>query len=263
TPLTASDSVAINVLPVNDAPVNSVPAVQSVLEDAALVFSAANGNRISMSDVDDADNGILGDEIVRVTLTAEHGVLTLGTVAGLTFTSGDGTADVDMTFLGALANVNGALEGLSYRAGLNFNGPASLTITTTDLGNFGAGIPLVASDGLEIDVLPVNDAPVNSVPAVQSVLEDAALVFSTANGNRIAVSDVDDADNGVVGDEIVRVTLTAEHGVLTLGTVAGLTFTSGDGTADAGMIFLGALANVNSALEGLVYLPGLNFNGSA
>src|SRR6185295_19128478 len=209
TPLTASDSVAINVLPVNDAPVNSVPAVQSVLEDAALVFSAANGNRISMSDVDDADNGILGDEIVRVTLTAEHGVLTLGTVAGLTFTSGDGTADVDMTFLGALANVNGALEGLSYRAGLNFNGPASLTITTTDLGNFGAGIPLVASDGLEIDVLPVNDAPVNSV------LEDAALVFSTANGNRIAVSDVDDADNGVVGDEVVLLTLAAEHGTLT------------------------------------------------
>src|SRR6185369_10255112 len=47
---TATASITIN--PVNDAPVNTVPGAQSTNEDTNLVFSLANGNRVSIGDVD-------------------------------------------------------------------------------------------------------------------------------------------------------------------------------------------------------------------
>src|SRR6185503_224867 len=47
---TDSDSVAITVTSVNDAPVNTVPGAQTVNEDTALTFTA--GNTISVNDVD-------------------------------------------------------------------------------------------------------------------------------------------------------------------------------------------------------------------
>src|SRR5262249_26453085 len=64
---------------VNDAPVNTVPGAQSVNEDAALVFSAANGNAISIADVD------VGGGNETVTLSVASGTLTLATLAGLSF----------------------------------------------------------------------------------------------------------------------------------------------------------------------------------
>jgi len=60
-------------------PVNTVPAAQSVNEDTAKVFSAANGNQISISDVDNTSH--------TVTLTAAHGTITLNGIAGLAFTT--------------------------------------------------------------------------------------------------------------------------------------------------------------------------------
>src|SRR6202008_4305018 len=111
-------------------------------------------------DVDDADNGIAGDEVLQVTLAAAHGVLSLADLAGLSFTRGDGSADASMTFSGTLSAINSAVDGLAYLPELNFNGPAALTITTSDLGNFGLGTPLLATDSVAITVNAVNDAPV-------------------------------------------------------------------------------------------------------
>ena len=63
----------VNVSAVNDGPVNTVPLVaQSVNEDTNLVFSAGNGNQISIADAD-----VAGDTL-RVTLGVAAGVLTLG-----------------------------------------------------------------------------------------------------------------------------------------------------------------------------------------
>src|SRR4029079_11527176 len=120
--LNANTSVAVDVTAVNDAPTPVAPAAQSTPEDAPLIFRTSNGNAISVSDVDDADNGTQGDETVQVTLSAVNGALTLSATAGLSFTfvdangigAGDGTADNTMTFRGSLANVNAALEGMSF-----------------------------------------------------------------------------------------------------------------------------------------------------
>ena len=50
--LSDTDTVAITVNAVNDAPVNTVPGPQSTNEDTSLVFSSGNGNPISISDLD-------------------------------------------------------------------------------------------------------------------------------------------------------------------------------------------------------------------
>ena len=55
-----------------------------------------------------------------------------------------------------------------------------------------------------------NQPPVNSVPAAQGINEDTNLVFSSANGNAISISDADAAG----GAE--QVTLSVVNGALTL-----------------------------------------------
>src|SRR5207249_2086564 len=83
----------------NDAPVNNLPASQITNEDTNIVFNVANGNAISITDVDAASGSL------HVTLTATNGLLTLTATTALTFTTGDGTADATMTFTGTIANI--------------------------------------------------------------------------------------------------------------------------------------------------------------
>ena len=93
---------------INDAPVNNVPGAQLAVMDADLVFGSAGGNAITITDVD------AGAGEIRVTLQVQHGTLTLATTAGLSMITGNGTASIDLN--GTLAQVNIALEGLTYRA---------------------------------------------------------------------------------------------------------------------------------------------------
>jgi hypothetical protein len=48
----SSATFNLAISPVNDAPVNSVPGAQNMFSNGTLVFSAGNGNAISISDVD-------------------------------------------------------------------------------------------------------------------------------------------------------------------------------------------------------------------
>ena len=138
----------------NMAPVNDVPGEQEVDADAALVFSSGNGNLISISDVDSGTNA------VQVALSVTNGTLTLAAgFSGLSFDSGDGTADTGMTFTGTIANINTALDGLRFDPTAEFSGAALLTINTNDLGNSGTGGSLIDVDTVDITVLAVNNAP--------------------------------------------------------------------------------------------------------
>ena len=56
---------------------------------------------------------------------------------GLAFTAGDGINDAQTTFRGTIANINAALNNLTFKSNPNYNGPASLNIITDDLGNVG------------------------------------------------------------------------------------------------------------------------------
>jgi methionine-rich copper-binding protein CopC len=134
---------------VNDAPVNAVPAAtQNGTEDANLVFSIANGNAISVTDADATT--------LTVTLAVGKGTLTLSGIAGLSFTTGDGTGDATMTFSGTAAAINAALSGLAYRGNLNVNGSDTLTVTTSDNGSSGSGGTRTDTDTVAISLAPDN-----------------------------------------------------------------------------------------------------------
>lgn len=230
-------------------PVNSVPTAQSVDEDGDLLFSGATGNLISISDPD------AGSATVELTLTATNGLLTLPTTAGLTFSVGDGTDDPVQRFQGTIVDINTALDGLLFEPVSDYAGSANLDISTTDLGNTGTGGAQADSDSVAITVDPVNDPPMNSVPGSQTTVEDTRLTFSNLTSNLISVADID------VGGNQLEVTLSATNGTLSLSGTAGLTFSTGEGIADASMTFQGTVSSVNAALDGLAYDPNKNYFG--
>ena len=100
---------------------------------------------------------------MQVTLSATNGTVSLSGTAGLTFTAGDGFADPTMTFTGAVASNNTALNGLSYTPASGYAGAATLTITTNDQGNTGSGGALSDTDTVAITVIGKPSAPLNLV----------------------------------------------------------------------------------------------------
>ena len=112
------------------------------------------------------------------------------------------------------------------------------------------GIGLDA-ETIQVTVSEMNEAPVNGVPAAQTTREDQVLVFTTANGNLISVSD---PDNGTL-----TVTLAVTNGTLILSGTTGLTGLTGNGTGTVS--FSGTMADINLSMIGLSYLPTPNFNG--
>ncbi len=103
-----------------------VPGGQIAHVNTPLTFLAANGNGISIP-IANAD-----DALLQITLSVSHGKLTLGSLSGLTFLTGDGANDTTMTFTGTIADLNAALAGLTYTPDTDYLGNDTLTITTTD-----------------------------------------------------------------------------------------------------------------------------------
>ncbi|MBT0960381.1 DUF4347 domain-containing protein, partial [Denitromonas iodatirespirans] len=160
------------------APVNTVPGAQSTNEDTALVFSVGNGNAISVSDPD------AGGNPVEVSLSVTHGALTLAGTTGLSFISGDGTADATMTFRGTVTDINNALNGLSYTPTADYNGGATLTLTTL-------GSSLLS---LDIDTALIGRYAFDNTGALGDDTSPAAGNVGTP----VNVSAVDDATRGDV-----------------------------------------------------------------
>jgi hypothetical protein len=141
------DLINLDEAGVNDAPENTLPADQTIDKDGMLLFSSTTGTAISVSDFD-AASGLL-----EVTLDATNGTLNLSGTSGLSFTVGAGSGDTSMTFTGTLADINAALEGMTFVATPGFTGSASLQITTDDQGNTGTGGALVDTDSVAISVV--------------------------------------------------------------------------------------------------------------
>lgn len=229
--------VNVTMTAVNDAPVNSTPGSQSVNEDATLVFSSNNGNLISISDLD------ANSSLMRVTLTGTNGAITLSTTSGLSFSTGDGTADGSMTFTGTVANINSALSGMSFTAAANFNGAASIQIVTNDQGNSGTGGALSDTDTINITVNSVNDAPTGADKTI-ATNEDTAYTLTASD---FGFHDASDSPENTLS--AVKITTIPGAGSLTLNGVA----------VTAGQLV--SAANINSGL--LVWTPAANANGAS
>jgi Calx-beta domain/Bacterial Ig domain/FG-GAP-like repeat/Bacterial cadherin-like domain len=156
----------ITVNGVNDAPVNSVPtAVQLVDEDNALEFSSAIANAITISDIDADTN------TVQTTISTQSGIISLKSTEGLTSFEGDKTNTV--TLVGAIADINQALEGLIFNPNKDLNGKATINVTTNDKGFTGIGGERIDTDTIAVTINPVNDAPSFTVGDNLEIDEDS------------------------------------------------------------------------------------------
>jgi len=134
----------ITVIPANDAPINTVPVAQTTNEDTAKVITG-----LSISDVD------AGTGSMTVTLGVTNG--TLSVTGGTATISGSETGTVTLT--GTVVQINATLSAsnaVTYNPTVNFNGDATLSITTNDNSNTGGGA-LSDNDTVAITVSPVND----------------------------------------------------------------------------------------------------------
>ncbi|BDI15142.1 hypothetical protein ANSO36C_09440 [Nostoc cf. commune SO-36] len=253
--LTDTERVQITINPVNEEPINTVPTQQTVDEDVQLIFSTANGNAISITDVD----ALEGTGKVEVKLSVTKGLITLSNTSDLTFTEGDGVSEYNLTFTGSVDKINQAFNGLVYLGNQDSNsnakGDDTLTIITSDLGNTGSGGIKTDTDTVTIKRNAINDAPVNTVPANQSVDEDTDLALTVAKA--IQIKDVDAAE----GTGVVEVKLSVGKGILTLQNTANLTFNTNNTNGTSTVIFSGKIADINTALNTLVYRGNLNANG--
>ena len=147
----------------NDPPTIAVPATQNGLEDVPLAIRG-----ITVGDPD-ANRNPRPPALLTVTLGVGSGTLSLSSAQAGVTVSGSGTASLVLT--GTVADLNLALDKLSYLGRQDFNGTDTLSILVNDNGNFGDanvrnGIPgepadaLTAQASLAIVLAAVNDPPV-------------------------------------------------------------------------------------------------------
>jgi hypothetical protein len=182
------DTVDITVDAVNDLPVVHVPGTQVVDEDGNLVFSAANGNAITVTDVDAAPGDVLEVRLDR----QEKGTFTYPATTGLTRID-NGSTSYRRVYSGTLADINAALDGIAFTPDLNDNGGdySRLTIRLTDLAGALEVPGQYAEDVALISVTAVNDAPVVTAPA--SIIADQGVEYALG----LEVEDVDAGDDPV------------------------------------------------------------------
>lgn len=207
---------------VNDAPVNTLPAAPTTLEDTPLAIAG-----ISVADV---DAGLLP---MTVKLSVLHGTLNLN-ITGVTIDSG-ALNSASVTIKGSQAALNAALATLVYSPTLNYNGTDTLTVVTSDLGNLGdangdllvnAADALTDIDRLTINITPVNDAPIAN-PDAGSPLEAGGKFNNEAGvpaGGNLLRNDIDVDLNDNPSTEVLSVTL------ITLGTGTPATAVTAAGT---------------------------------
>ncbi|CAG0977976.1 hypothetical protein PLCT2_01737 [Planctomycetaceae bacterium] len=110
-------------------------------------------------------------------------------------------------------------------------------------------------DGRDIGAVEFvfNSAPLITAPAALNIARDTPYSFA----GTVSVADPDAASGAIV------VALAAANGTVSLAALSGLTFSAGDGTADAAMTFAGTLTNINAALNGMTFTPTPAYLGAA
>src|SRR5262249_39979273 len=143
-----SQTVTLNVTPVNDAPVADADKTITVAEDSA-------NNTLGIAAPTDVD----GDALT-ITVTG----LPNASIGAVYLSNGTRAVTNGMALTSA------QLTGLVFRPVADANGAAGSFSYSVDDGNGGTD-----SQTVTLNVTPVNDAPVNSVPAAQTMNEDGTL----------------------------------------------------------------------------------------
>ncbi len=180
-----------------------------------------------------------------LTVSVTNGIIRFQSTTGLTFTSGANDSS-SMTVSGTLANLNAGLHDLEYTPNLVFVGADAAQFTLVDSGeNLSASL----TAPIEVSVPPVVGAPATSL----TVMNNSSYTFAAGS---IGFTDINASGTS---DSLLLETISGA--TLTLGSINGLTFSSGS-NASSSMIVRGTLANLNAAVNGLVYTPNSNYTGS-
>jgi len=179
----ATASLAVDVLPVNDAPTIAAPPAMTVVEDVASPIVG-----IVVGDVD----GTAGP--VSLTLDVPSGTLVATSGAGVVV-AGSGTGSIALAGTTTAINAFLAGGGVTFTTAPNATAPVPLSAFVNDLGNFGSGGPLLSPTvGVTLDVTAVNDAPVLG-PVALSI---DPLQTVTMGGGNLSATDVDNAASALV-----------------------------------------------------------------
>lgn len=146
-----------------------------------------------------------------VTLTATHGTITLNPGSGATGISGNGTHTV--TFNGTLAQINAALNGMTFLGNLNTSGAASVTLSVQD------GLNPAVTKTIDLSISSVNDTPsiAGSTPLTLNEGGTASFAAPTVIGSgltqsQLGLTDVDNSTTQV----IIKLTSLPSSGILKL-----------------------------------------------
>ncbi len=255
-------SATLTVTAVNDAP---------TLVSGTVPLTGTNENSISpstlvstilaSSTVSDVDTGAVFG--IAITGSSGNGAWQYST-NGAAWTAFGDVSDSSALLLNSTTRVrlvgdgiDGGTATFTWRAWDRTSGSASANGApeTADASSNGGSTAFSSTTAqASLNVTSVNDAPTLTLPGGQTVESNGTL---TLNGTPIVLADVDAGSGGM------EVTLTATQGTVSLGSASGLTFSNGDGVADASMTFTGSLADINTALSGLSFAPANGYVGTA
>jgi Cadherin-like/Cadherin domain/Right handed beta helix region len=190
--LAVADLTVTNQAIPNLAPTIIAPPAYSAVEDTTTTLADIGtglSTGISIADLD------AGSNLLEVTLNISNGVISLGSTTGLSFLAGDGTADTTMTFRGTVAQINAAIDSLTFVPTANYFGPSSLNLTVNDLGNTGTGGALSVNKSVPINVTPVNDAATFSGTKAATLSEGGLLLVTSS---MLALADIDTPTSDLV-----------------------------------------------------------------
>ncbi|MCA9084615.1 MAG: pre-peptidase C-terminal domain-containing protein [Planctomycetaceae bacterium] len=243
---------------VNDPPINGIAQREfTINEDAALVLNGANAITVS-----DADVHLANPAVLRVTVGATNGLLSLGTTQNVTFPTGStGVNEASIILEGTVANLNAALAGLTFQPDPEYFNllpgeatatnpdPAIITITTDDGGRFAGppnNIPMQDIDTITVHVLAVNDPPTfNPIMNPPAVDEDHGPVSISGYATGMDPGPLESAQ-------------TTDFVVTTLVTSGNLAFTSQPAIDPSGTLTYEAAPDTNGTATLTVVLRDLN-----
>ena len=221
--------MTIDVVAINDAPVNTVPGAQSVDEDTPLAVSG-----LSVNDV---------EGLSSTQLSVANGTLRV-TLAGSAAISAGANNTNTLTISGSQSDINGTLASLIYQGNLNFHGADVLNVVSTDNGTSA----LTDIDTVAITVNSVNEKPIHNIPAPQTVDEDAPLAIAG-----ISVNDVD--------GNLVSTQMRVGNGTLSV-VLSGSASISAGANNSKDVTISGSQSDINGTLASLIYQGNLNFHGA-
>lgn len=258
-----SFSFEIHVTPGNDQPSIRGPIGNAWIgkEDSKLLLSTGGGIVLFDPDWADYEGDIMEVKVVMTTGKLHLPIIHAG---GLYLLSGDDPqGSPEFWARGSLAELNRALQRLTYKAPEQWNGVDDMDVWVSDLGDYRGDGALESSAGFSITVEAVADAPQVRFPLIVHYLDEDTwlpidfVTVSDADAGSILVVEAQ-PDNGMIAiqpelsdQDVWRKVEVSRNSSLG---------EKGDGQL-GGLTLRGTAENVDAAIQMLTYSPPADFGG--